>query len=512
VGRILTASDPFENQALDSLNVRLSALVEIGIELATAASSGQLVETFSRRAAGLLEADIVSVTIANGEARRFTAGPQLEARWETLGDLASLERLERECRSARVIGHSHRLMALLETPEELSSAIAVELKMRRGPSGLLWLGKRDGVFSLPDRRIASMLAAQLAAAYGNVSVHESQTADFERTNRSLEAVFDLAPVAIVVVSVDGRVWMWNHVAERMFGWTAAEVIGREQRHLPAEMGDEARDLWKQVLAGETIASFETKRCRADGSLIDVSLCAATLRDDAGDVLGIIEIYSDDAERMHRAADLEALSARLVVAQEEERTRVARYIHDELGQLLTAAMIEISMMTPAQSAERIPRAVELLERTIESVRRIAADLRPAVLDELGLVAAVENELGLFQRRTGIEVELSIRPASLRLDPERSTAVFRVIQEAMTNVVRHAEATRVEVRLRQSRAETLLQIRDNGVGIDPAAVHSSRSLGIIGIRERVRAVGGSVGIEGVPGRGTIFTVRIPAQPRT
>ncbi|HEV2722341.1 MAG TPA: PAS domain-containing sensor histidine kinase, partial [Thermoanaerobaculia bacterium] len=300
----------------------------------------------------------------------------------------------------------------------------------------------------------------------------------------LDVVFDLAPVAIIIVSAAGMVRMWNRAAERMFGWTAAEVVGGEQPQIPPEMQSEAAGIRRRALAGETIASLETRRRRADGSMIDVSVCAGALPGDGGEVIGI---YSDisrlkdfEAELTQRAADLEALSARLVAAQEDERKRVAREIHDELGQLLTAAMIEVSSMTPEQSAERVPRAVELLQRTIESVRRIAADLRPAVLDELGLVAAVENETALFRQRTGIDVELSIRPPSLRLDPELSTALFRVIQEALTNVVRHAEATRVEVRLRQSRAETLLQIRDNGVGIDPAAVRSSHSLGLIGIR--------------------------------
>lgn len=499
---------------VDPLNFRLSALVEIGIDLAAAASSRQLVETFSRPAAEMLRADIVAVTIRGDEIRRFVAG-----RWETLRDAGGLERLERECREARGIGRSDRLMALLHAPAELSAAVAVRLETRRARYGLLWFGKLRGEFSTRDLRFASTLAAQLALAYENVSAQESQAADIQRTHRVLEAVFNLAPVAIVIVSAEGTVRLWNRSAERMFGWTAADVVGVDRPYLLPDMVAEAREIHERALAGETIASFETKRMRSDGSAIDVSLSAAALHDPVSGPLGVMLIFSDisrlkavEAELTQRAADLEALSASLVAAQENVRTRLSREIHDELGQLLTAAIIEVSSMAPARGGERLTRALELLQRTIESVRRIAADLRPAVLDELGLVAAVENEVARFQQRTGIECELSIRPASLVLDPERSTAVFRVIQEAMTNVARHAAATRVEVRLRQSASETLLEIRDNGVGIDPAAVQSGRSFGLIGIRERVRHAGGTVDIEGVPGRGTIFTVRIPARTAT
>jgi PAS domain S-box-containing protein len=500
---------PGRSFTVDRLNFRLSALVEIGIELAAAASSRELVETFSYAAATMLGADVVAVTVASTEVRRFVAGRRIAAHWETLRDLRALERLQRECREACAIGPADALMPTLHAPAELSAALAVSLETRRASYGLLWFGKRQGEFSPSDLRFASTLAAQLALAYENIAAQETQAADIERTQRTLGTLCDLAPVAIVIISEDGLVRLWNRAAERMFGWTAAEVVGGERRHLLPELLDEARDILERALAGATVTSVETKRLRKDGTLVDVSISAAALRDPSNALLGVMQIYSDisrlkavEAELTQRAADLEALSARLVAAQEDERTRVSREIHDELGQLLTAAMIE-------QSAGRISLAKELLERTVESVRRIATDLRPAALDELGLVAAVENEVMRFQERTGIECELSIRPASLVLDAERSTVVFRVIQEALTNVARHAGAARVEVRLRQSRKATLLEIRDDGAGIDPAAVHSGRSLGLIGIRERVRRVGGTVDIEGVPGRGTIFTVRIPAQ---
>jgi len=368
------------------------------------------------------------------------------------------------------------------------------------------LAKMLGASPAPPSPQIDALNVRLSALE-NLALHEAQSVDFQRSSRIMEAVFELAPVAIVVVSRDGLVRVWNRAAEAVFGWPASEIIGKDPPYAWGE-DTEAAVLRQRAFSGEVITSFETKRMRRDGTTIDVTIAAAPLRDSVSGVTGVILMYSDisrlkaiEAEQRRRARELEALSARLVAAQEEERTRVAREVHDELGQLLTAAKMEISGNGVSEAA------IDLIDRTIDGVRRIARNLRPAVLDQFGLVAAVENEVALFQMHTGIECELSIRPASITLDRDRSTTVFRIIQEAMTNVARHAKATRMEVRLRESASDVLLEIRDDGIGIDPAAIRSNASLGLIGIRERVRLAGGTVAIEGVAGRGTIFTVRIP-----
>jgi two-component system sensor histidine kinase UhpB len=221
----------------------------------------------------------------------------------------------------------------------------------------------------------------------------------------------------------------------------------------------------------------------------------------------------DGEIVSRAEQLSAVSRRLLRVQEEERTRIARELHDELGQLLTAAKLELSPLlenvaVPASIA-RVRRVLALLDRTVKSVRRIAYELRPPVLDELGLPSAIESEASAFQDRTGIECEISIGSPEIELDSERSTAIFRIVQEALTNVARHAHATRVEIRLRQSPSEVLLDVRDNGRGITPEQLEDSRTLGLLGMRERVHQFGGTIGIEGLSGRGTILTVRIPVR---
>ena len=209
--------------------------------------------------------------------------------------------------------------------------------------------------------------------------------------------------------------------------------------------------------------------------------------------------------------LKALSDRLLVVQEEERSRIARELHDDLGQSLTALKMDVTglLAKSEQQYGRSPTANRIL-RTLESmvtaVQRISSELRPSILDDLGLVAAIESEAKLFEERTGIECELSL-PPDTPIEPHCATAIYRIVQEALTNVARHSNASRVEIRLRRRTEELLLEIRDDGRGMTSDEVTNPLSLGVVGIRERADLVGGTVQFEGVAGRGTIVSVRIP-----
>jgi signal transduction histidine kinase len=212
--------------------------------------------------------------------------------------------------------------------------------------------------------------------------------------------------------------------------------------------------------------------------------------------------------------LKALSERLLVAQEEERGRIARELHDDLGQSLTALKMDIIGLLqtmpdarPSPIAERILRTIE---STVTAVQRISSELRPSVLDDLGLIAAIESEALLFEERTGIECELSM-PAGSPIERGSATAIYRIVQEALTNVARHSNASRVELRLRERADEILLEIRDDGRGITREEIDDPASLGLIGIRERAHLAGGTVELEGVEGRGTIVSLRIPLPGR-
>ncbi len=211
--------------------------------------------------------------------------------------------------------------------------------------------------------------------------------------------------------------------------------------------------------------------------------------------------------------MRALAARLQTAREDERTRVAREIHDELGQALTAIKLEFTALlrdlpaVESQVNQRSQSILALLDEAIQSIRRIATELRPGILDDLGLVAAVEWAAEDFQVRTGIKCHLDRPDADIAVDTESATALFRIVQEALTNVARHANASEVNIRLAEEHGRLTLEVRDNGRGIGDEELSGNRSLGILGMRERALLAGGELTISGSPRLGTTIRVRIP-----
>lgn len=209
--------------------------------------------------------------------------------------------------------------------------------------------------------------------------------------------------------------------------------------------------------------------------------------------------------------LRALAAHLQSVREEERIHIAREIHDELGQALTGLKYDIGALAKGCSAdpdvaERTRNLGLAIDKIINSVRRISSGLRPEVLDEIGLSAAIEWQAREFSRRTGVRCQVEIDPDFHDPDRERSTAIFRIFQELLTNVARHANATRVRVSL--TDGETIhLRLEDNGRGMDSKLFENPRSLGFMGLRERALAFGGSIEVEGVAGQGTTVRVAIP-----
>ena len=232
-----------------------------------------------------------------------------------------------------------------------------------------------------------------------------------------------------------------------------------------------------------------------------------------------ELLAHSEEALRRSGEqLRALSAHLQKIREEERTYIAQEIHDELGQMLTAINIDLAVIekqllksdpSPAVllAIRKMQSLSELVETTIQSTRRLALELRPDVLDNLGLVAALEWQAHEFQSRTGITCLLQSQVEALAIDSQRSTAVFRIFQEALTNISRHAQATRIEICLLKREEVVVLEIRDNGRGINQSDILGMRSLGIIGMRERAMYLGGEVRIVGKPGEGTTVTVEMP-----
>jgi signal transduction histidine kinase len=217
----------------------------------------------------------------------------------------------------------------------------------------------------------------------------------------------------------------------------------------------------------------------------------------------------EEELKNALKNIRNLTAKMELIREEERTQVARQIHDELGQLLTGFRLDLSWLAKNQKAilEKSKLMLKLSDTTLESVQRISSELRPGLLDELGLAKAIEWQAQDFQSRCGIKCSVSLDFDDRDLDRNLGTAVFRIFQEAITNVARHSHATRMSIKLREDAGDVLLTVADNGRGIEADEITSPKSLGLVGMRERAEAFGGTVEINGIPGKGTTINARLP-----
>lgn len=283
--------------------------------------------------------------------------------------------------------------------------------------------------------------------------------------------------------------------------------------------------YESEIATQAGVEHEYRIVRPDGSVRWIWDRGFPVRDDTGQVYRVVRITEDITERkrveeelQHSFEQLRALAARLQSVREEERTRVAREIHDELGQALTAIKIDLSSwireLPPAvrEQSKRAAPIVRLIDQTIQLVRRISTELRPGILDDLGLVAAVEWAAEEFEARTGTKCHLVTPQRDIVIDRERATALFRIFQETLTNVARHAEATQLHVWLVEDEGAFLLEVRDNGKGFTDEPRWPGKSLGILGMRERALLLGGELTIRGAPGKGTTVRARIPDANRS
>jgi PAS domain S-box-containing protein len=352
--------------------------------------------------------------------------------------------------------------------------------------------------------------------------------DITERQRAAETVFKLAAIvessddAIIGKTLEGVITSWNKGAERLYGYQAEEVIGHSISLLiPPDHPDELPEILEKIGRGERVEHYETGRLRKDGQRLDISLTVSPIKTVDGVIVGASAIARDisarkQAEERLKSSNekLRALSARLQSVREEESIRIAREIHDELGGALTGLKMDLSWLArrlPDTSNEAVQPHLkamsDYIDETIQKVRNISTELRPSVLDDLGLAAAIKWQTREFQNRMEIKCEIISLREEVALSPEKSTAVFRIFQEILTNIARHAYATLVEISMEQQDGDLVLQVSDNGQGIKESDIADTKSLGLLGIRERALVFGGEVEITGEAGKGTTVMVRIP-----
>jgi PAS domain S-box-containing protein len=339
-------------------------------------------------------------------------------------------------------------------------------------------------------------------------------------------LFDRAPVGISVMQ-DGRLAFANGALVRMIGASGpADLAGRPITDFLAGDAAGAEARIAAVLAGEALPAFESEYRRLDGTRFAAEVTASPFTLGGRPAVHLIAIDATerrDAQRRLAVSreQLRALAARIQGVREEEKARIARDLHDELGQLVTGLKMDLRWIerrvgelgdAPGANAllDRAVAATELADQTVATVQRLAADLRPGALDRLGLGAALRQEGRAFEARTGMRCEVELDDALAPLGDELATALYRIAQEAMTNVARHAGARRVSVRLQRAAGAVRLRVEDDGRGIEPGEARRADALGLLGMRERANALGGEVRVEGSAGRGTAVTAEIPLEP--
>lgn len=361
---------------------------------------------------------------------------------------------------------------------------------------------------------------------------EGSSAHAQLPSNAIE-LLNLADDAIVVCAVDRTIMFWNSGAVAMYGWTAEEAVGQNIHELLKTTFPESREALRNILFANGIWEGELIHVSKSGKPIVVTSKHVLQRDEAGEPIRILEINRDitsrklmEQELKHSQAELEkivgqrtaalrALSSRLMRVQDEERRRIARELHDSLGQYLTDVQIRLDMLSahvPAAQAEILAIARRSNERSIVETRTLSYLLHPPLLDEAGLASAVRWYVEGFAERSGIEAQLQLAPDLGRLPETVETAVFRILQESLTNVHRHSGSKSVQVELAKARDQLILTVRDFGRGIPAESLEASQpngrnvGVGLAGMRERVNDLGGRLDIQS-SSKGTLLTVLVP-----
>jgi PAS domain S-box-containing protein len=367
------------------------------------------------------------------------------------------------------------------------------------------LGRRS--FPRHGRRLATIVSKDISGA--------------KHQQEQLQAVIDASPLALVEFGLDTRIRLWNPAAERIFGWSHEEILGRAGLPMaPPSKRAEAEELFARVRAGESLNDYETVRQRKDGTLVDVSIAAAPVRDGSGRVVGNMVAYTDITERKAQEAEVHRLNAelharldelgasraRIVTAADTERRRLERNLHDGAQQRLVTLSLSLRVAQamldsdPAGARAALADASDQLAVALDELRELARGLHPAVLSERGLRAAVEMLAG----RVPVPVEVEDLPDE-RLPEPVEAAAYYLIAEALTNVTKYADASAVRVRVALSDASVVVEVSDDGVGGADPAIGS----GLRGLADRVEALGGSLEVVSPAGAGTSLRAEIPAE---
>ena len=418
--------------------------------------------------------------------------------------------------------HPDDLVFVPERLKQLEAAsdedvIETQFRMRRALGEWRWMQSRAVVFErAKDGRPSKILAVIRDVTLSKVA--EQALSQSELFYREL---IEFLPMGIAATDDRGRVTFASSSCREIFGVNSdAAVAGTRIKNwvAPENVADKAA---RRRMRRFIVEPEEYRLLRKDGTPFWAEVSSVPLFDAHGRLRGNFVTIHDATERRQAQEDLrqtserlQLLSRRIVKVQEDERRHLARELHDEVGQALTAILYRLEALKtlpPESVGGVLEQAIEITDRTIRSVRDLSLDLRPALLDEVGLAETLQWYVDRQVRSTHLEVGLSVSPDAARLPPDVRTACFRIAQEALTNVVRHAKARHARVQLRVSGDTVELVVRDDGGGFDVAEAgrraRMGNNVGILGMQERAELLGGKTVFESSPGGGTTVSARFP-----
>jgi PAS domain S-box-containing protein len=348
--------------------------------------------------------------------------------------------------------------------------------------------------------------------HGRAAAHDPRlalTSGFEelhQTEERLRAVIESAPVGILEVDLHTRVIRWNPAAERIFGWAADQIIGRPVPLVPPAKQAEFQEVLATVRSGRVFPNLETYRQRKDGSLVDVEIAAAPVRDSTGKVVSHMVVFTDITKRKRQERELRASRARIVEAGDAERRRLERNLHDGAQQRLVSVALLLRLAgaqvdaDPAGTRLMLERIGDELALALGELRELARGLHPAILSDKGLVAALQSLAG----RCAVPVAVTVDP-SHNVPEAIEAAAYYVIAEALTNVAKHAKASGARVQVGLEDGRVVIEVADDGVG----GAHSGEGSGLFGLADRVEALGGRLDVRSPRGEGTVLRAEIPCE---
>lgn len=430
---------------------------------------------------------------------------------------------------AEVLGKNPRMMSSGRHDQAFFAAMWQQLLRDGSWSGEIWDRRKDGQvyprwMTISAVRNEQHEITQYVGIFSDISAYkQAEEAILQESEERFRGTLEQAAVGILHVALDGSFQRINDKFCEIVGYPHKELIrlGFREITFPADLGKDA-GFMQQMLAGE-ISTFaiEKRYVRKDLTRVWVNLTVSMLRKNDGTPKFFIFVVQDITERKRAELELgesrqllRELVAQGEVLREEERKHIAREIHDELGQILTALRMDVALLRlqygvrDAVMLAKVQGMTVLLDRAIQGVRNVASNLRPTVLD-MGIVSAVEWLCDEFAEHTGVPCVAHLADSHIDLDETHAVVVFRIVQESLTNVARHAEASSVEITLAQGADVLHVSVRDNGKGFDPADIANRKSFGLLGMSERAIALGGTVEIASAPQQGTVVSVRMPTK---